>query len=788
MADINKTININVNAGGADNQLDNLSDKLDKVGSSTTKVTQSTNLHTKTLDGNKKSILENGGAMGILGAATGGLAMDFKDAVEAIEMTGISLKGLRGAIIATGIGALAILLLELITNWDKWSKVIDGSTAATEKLNKQIEETRIQYEQVAIARDASIAKAEAQGVSEAELHRQRMAQFAETKDKINEQIADKEALIAIEEKSFNTNEELVATTQKEIAQLEIDRLKNSVAANTEWQKEQFRIQDELINNQIKSDDERAASEKIRLEKSVAAQKAANQKILDERKRINDEVNKLNETLFTQGYSQLSQNLKLSNTLWYDNQNALAVFNKTLAQKQSDNAKVLLQIELDSKEKIAEVNKDINSREIINEDERAARIKLIIDDEKRLLEERNVAYRIETDALIKKNNINDRIANKFLDNSAIIRRFNRDSLAQVDIELARTNEQIKIEGKILALELERLNLTTEMFNFEKENGSLGLDNSNKFEEINKRINDQYDNRIKLINILADAEEERLAGEKESLENQLTYYNDLLIASQKLVDEKKKDVESGLLKKTDKEYVDSILKRSDLEIKTKDLTQKLQEKELEQTKSFSSKVLQINEEGANRDLAIFTNIWEKKRMLRDEALDREKLYYGGVMNIANESANFLDALISNGHMKDKKAAENALALRKVIGVANVVITGQEEIRGIWANPSLTALPDTGATAKALLTAAAVARAGLSIATILAQKLSGGGSGSASAGSVGPQANFNVVGSSSNNQLAATIAAQQQQPVKAYVVGSDVSTQQSLDRNIINNATFI
>ena len=44
--------------------------------------------------------------MGLL-SATGGLAMDFKDAVGAIELTGVSLKGLRGAIIATGIGALA---------------------------------------------------------------------------------------------------------------------------------------------------------------------------------------------------------------------------------------------------------------------------------------------------------------------------------------------------------------------------------------------------------------------------------------------------------------------------------------------------------------------------------------------------------------------------------------------------------------------------------------------------------------------------------------------------------
>ena len=38
---------------------------------------------------------------------------------------------------------------------------------------------------------------------------------------------------------------------------------------------------------------------------------------------------------------------------------------------------------------------------------------------------------------------------------------------------------------------------------------------------------------------------------------------------------------------------------------------------------------------------------------------------------------------------------------------------------------------------------------------------------------------------NQIASTLA--NQQPIKAYVVGKEVSTQQSLDRNIVKNATL-
>lgn len=49
------------------------------------------------------------------------------------------------------------------------------------------------------------------------------------------------------------------------------------------------------------------------------------------------------------------------------------------------------------------------------------------------------------------------------------------------------------------------------------------------------------------------------------------------------------------------------------------------------------------------------------------------------------------------------------------------------------------------------------------------------------------FNVVGAAGQNQLAAAIAGTQQQPVKAYVVSSDVTTAQQLDRSIIQSASI-
>ena len=48
-----------------------------------------------------------------------------------------------------------------------------------------------------------------------------------------------------------------------------------------------------------------------------------------------------------------------------------------------------------------------------------------------------------------------------------------------------------------------------------------------------------------------------------------------------------------------------------------------------------------------------------------------------------------------------------------------------------------------------------------------------------------NFNVVGASSTNQIAETVATQNKQPIKAFVVANDVTSQQALDRSIIQTA---
>lgn len=65
-------------------------------------------------------------------------------------------------------------------------------------------------------------------------------------------------------------------------------------------------------------------------------------------------------------------------------------------------------------------------------------------------------------------------------------------------------------------------------------------------------------------------------------------------------------------------------------------------------------------------------------------------------------------------------------------------------------------------------------------------GAGGGAAAAPSIQPP-DFNIVGQSASNQLAAAVQGQFNQPVRAYVVSKDVSTAQEMDRNIVSTASL-
>jgi hypothetical protein len=158
------------------------------------------------------------------------------------------------------------------------------------------------------------------------------------------------------------------------------------------------------------------------------------------------------------------------------------------------------------------------------------------------------------------------------------------------------------------------------------------------------------------------------------------------------------------------------------------------------------------------------------------------------------------------KNKAIALGILAVQKGLAVAEVISNASKGIAVSTSNLSLVpailppGVPNPAypfAVAAHLKNVAAnKISAATNIATILAQTISsakgtlaggGGGAGASPAGGGAPASapQFNVVGNSGINQIAQTLGSQQ--PIQAYVVANNVTTQQSLDRNIVQNASL-
>jgi len=138
---IEKQINIVVKETG----LDQVQKQVNKLDSSLENLSDTNKGVTKSMGESSNAVLDNGGAMGLLNDATGGLAMTVKDAVEASVLftksqklsatwqtiyttvigtsTG-ALKAFRIALAATGIGLIVIGLGLLIANFDKVKKAV----------------------------------------------------------------------------------------------------------------------------------------------------------------------------------------------------------------------------------------------------------------------------------------------------------------------------------------------------------------------------------------------------------------------------------------------------------------------------------------------------------------------------------------------------------------------------------------------------------------------------------------------------------------------------------------
>lgn len=174
-------------------------------------------------------------------------------------------------------------------------------------------------------------------------------------------------------------------------------------------------------------------------------------------------------------------------------------------------------------------------------------------------------------------------------------------------------------------------------------------------------------------------------------------------------------------------------------------------------------------------------QKQKEADDKALQDKLARQQASVDMASSALDAINGLVQAFAGDNEAAQKKAFAIDKAVNIAKAVMnTATGVSQALASSPPPLSFVNAGI-------AASVGAA--QIATIAKTKF-GGGSASASASipsapSVTARpAEFNIIGNSGTNQLAETLSGQ---PMKAYVVGSEVTTQQALDRNRVNNASI-
>jgi len=252
------------------------------------------------------------------------------------------------------------------------------------------------------------------------------------------------------------------------------------------------------------------------------------------------------------------------------------------------------------------------------------------------------------------------------------------------------------------------------------------------------------------------------------------NEKLAAAKKAADEKAASIEKARFK-TQQEIRDQDLKNQeqlDAEKKERDnLAKAAADKKI--VDDFAKMSADLK---AQRDQGV-----ADEKEASDKKAEIARLEYEGKRDILAKTANILSTFAD---MLGQQTAEG-----KALAIATATINAYLGISEVWKAKNI--YPEPFGTGVKIASTIAVATAAFSnVKKILSVQVPGGGGGGSvpsmpATASVPAAPQFNVVGTSGVNQIAQGLG--NQSPVQAYVVGSQVTTQQALDRNIVRTATL-
>jgi hypothetical protein len=311
----------------------------------------------------------------------------------------------------------------------------------------------------------------------------------------------------------------------------------------------------------------------------------------------------------------------------------------------------------------------------------------------------------------------------------------------------------------------------------------IDNEKKRQDDILKLNETYAKQLEDLN--AKTEQEKLDLERKRAEAELKNLSataEQKIALKLLYDKKEAELDDKLkeeqrLKEQERQNkINEILKIEREETKLQQLEREKIER-LEELERLDASELEKN---ALR-VKYMDLIRNEIRINQDAELEREKLLQAQKISMLGNSFGEVSQLLG----EQTKAG-------KAFAIAQALINTYQGISNVWAEKSESGLVGLGLAQRILTTGIVAAKGFATVKRIMSVSTSGGGGGASMSGGGGsvpsaPSAApiFNTIGASPVNQL--TRALGDQPPVQAFVVGSQVTSQQSLDRNIIQNASL-
>jgi len=321
-----------------------------------------------------------------------------------------------------------------------------------------------------------------------------------------------------------------------------------------------------------------------------------------------------------------------------------------------------------------------------------------------------------------------------------------------------------------------------------------DESKSFQErikANQELGALLDEQEKAMMANANARvlqaEAELSKNKENIENQIAYQealNELAGIEAQITgfrSEQQTNTNSLLREQTDLQNELALIGKSEREIERLELQQDYDAKKLLIEREVTDEA-----EKNERLLALQEDYNAKVKAIDDEVKAEED--EAKAQDIADteavENAKFEMAKQTLGNIS-QALGENTKAGKAAAAAAALINTFQG-ITAELATKTVTPFEFGIKLANIATTAAIGFKSVKDILKTDPKTASGGSKPSASAPSSTPPA-FNIVGASGTNQLAETIAGQEKQPIKAFVTSQDVTTAQSLERNIVEGASI-